>query len=108
MARYRHRTTISFGTDGEADYSEHDVEVSYTVAWGDPGTGSPYFGPVELYDPGSPDEVEDIHLEAVDGVTPALAGVHATFEALILDEVERTCIQDMLAAAAEVEDAKAA
>lgn len=65
--RYRYATCLSFGTDGDADYCELDVEVSYTVAWGSSGTGRPYFGPPELYDEGSPDEVEDIRLELVDG-----------------------------------------
>lgn len=67
MTRYRYATTLSFGTDGEPDYAEVEVEVSYTVAWGSPGTGRPYYGPVELYDEGSPDEVEDIRLELVEG-----------------------------------------
>ena len=65
--RYRYAACLGFGTDGEADYCEIDVEVSYSVAWGSPGTPTPYFGPAELYDPGSPHEVEDIRLETVDG-----------------------------------------
>lgn len=67
MTRYRYTTCLSFGDDGEANYCELDVTVSYSVAWGSPGTGRPYFGPPELYDEGSPDEVEDIRLELVDG-----------------------------------------
>lgn len=65
--RYRYATCLGFGTDGEADYCELDVEVSFAVAWGSPETGAGYMADPYKYDPGSPDEVEDIRLELVDG-----------------------------------------
>lgn len=60
--RYTYDTNLN-------DEAETEVRVSFTVAWGSPGTGRPYFGPVELYDEGSPDEVEDMRLLLVDGST---------------------------------------
>lgn len=65
--RYTHSTCLAFGTDGEPDYCELDVTVSYAVAWGSPETGAGYMADPYKYDPGSPDEVEDIRLELVDG-----------------------------------------
>lgn len=61
---YRYATTLSFGTDGEPGYTEVDVEVSFSVAWGSPESGR--FGPPEDYDPGCGDEVEGIKLLTVD------------------------------------------
>lgn len=63
--RYTYACTITFGQDGEPGYSEVEVEVSYSVAWGSPESG--WFGPPENYDPGSGDVVEDIRLEKVKG-----------------------------------------
>lgn len=63
--RYTYACTIPFGQDGEPGYSEVEVEVSYSVAWGSPETGR--FGPPEHYDPGCGDMVEDIRLEKVEG-----------------------------------------
>jgi hypothetical protein len=65
--RYRYSTTLSFGSDGEPNYSEVDVTVSYTVAWGSPESGAGYMADPYRYDPGSPDVVEDIRLELVEG-----------------------------------------
>lgn len=63
--RYTYATTLRFGTDGEPDYAEVDVEVSFSVAWGSPESGR--FGPPENYDPGCGDVVEDIKLLTVEG-----------------------------------------
>ncbi|MCL5459948.1 hypothetical protein M3M33_15025, partial [Loigolactobacillus coryniformis] len=54
-----------FGNDEDPGYSEHDVEVSFTVAWGSPESGR--YGPPEDYDTGSGDAVEDIKLLTVNG-----------------------------------------
>lgn len=64
-SRYTYGTTLSFGTDGEPDYRELDVEVSYEVDFGTPESGR--FGPPENYDPGSGDEVHSIQLLTVEG-----------------------------------------
>lgn len=61
--RYRYATCLSWG--GDEPTAEVEVEVSYSVAWGSPESGR--FGAPENYDPGSPDVVEDIRLELVEG-----------------------------------------
>lgn len=94
--RYTYDTNLS-------DDAETEVRVSFTVAWGSPGTGRPYYGPPELYDEGSPDEVEDLRLELVNGAarpTPfgdfgALA-VNQEFEAAILQEIAQNHTEAML------------
>lgn len=103
--RYRYSTCLSFGTDGEADYCELDVTVSYSVAWGSPGTGRPYYGPVELYDEGSPDEVEDIRLELVDG--KPLSGCEFIEPVLSRFEEEDELREGLLREARETEAARA-
>ena len=104
--RYRHATCISFGTDGEADYAEFDVEVSFTVAWGSPETGAGYMADPYAYDPGSPDEVEDLRVELIDGQPRAAWTYPSTFEAMILDELDREPhLADMLAEARNAEAA---
>lgn len=89
--RHSYSTCISFGTDGEADYSEMDVTVSFTVAWGSEPSGM--FGPPENYDPGSANEIEDLRVDLIDGKPPTLGPVYI---AMILDEVERVSTEDML------------
>lgn len=79
--RYRYATTLDFGED------EHEVEVSYTVAWGQPESGRGYMADPYLYDPGSPDEVECLRVELIDG-KPA-EDRPATFRAMILDALDR-------------------
>ena len=89
MSRYRYETTLTFGTDGEADFAEVDVTVSYEVAFGSPESGR--FGPVEAYDPGSDDEVHSIRLETVGG-KPAPRNLHhhsdKHFAALVVERLE--------------------
>lgn len=67
--RYSYATTLEYSTGDVPEVDEVEVEVSFTVAWGSPGTPRPYYGPVELYDEGSPDEVEDLTLRSIDGVS---------------------------------------
>lgn len=62
--RYRYATCLNWG--GDEPTAEHEVEVSFTVAWGSPESGR--FGPPEHYDPGSGDVVEDIHVHTVEGL----------------------------------------
>ena len=61
--RYTYSTCLNWG--GDVPTCEIDVTVSFTVSPGSPETGR--FGPPELYDPGSPAEVEDIQVESIDG-----------------------------------------
>jgi hypothetical protein len=61
--RYTYATTLDLG-DGE----EHEVEVSFSVAWGSPEIGRGYMADPYGYDPGSPDLVEDVHLALVDSM----------------------------------------
>jgi len=61
--RYTYSTCLNWG--GDVPTCEIDVTVTFTVTPGSPETGR--FGPPELYDPGSPAEVEDIQVESIDG-----------------------------------------
>jgi len=61
--RYTYSTCLNWG--GDVPTCEIDVTVSFTVSPGSPESGR--FGPPELYDPGSPAEVEDIRVESIDG-----------------------------------------
>jgi len=102
--RYRYATTLSFGSDGEPNYSEVEVEVSFTVAWGSPETGAGYMADPYKYDPGSPDEVEDLRLEQVDGRHPNEA-TDQEAEALILQEIAQNHTEAMLQEARDREAA---
>lgn len=66
--RYTYATTLAYSTGDVPETDEVEVEVSFTVAWGSPGSGRPYYGPVENYDEGSPSEVEDLKLMSIDGI----------------------------------------
>lgn len=106
--RYTYATTLSWG--GDTPTAEVEVEVSFTVAWGSPETGR--FGRPELYDPGSPDEVEDIRLELVEG-RPRPWGMYSGYVANEDDEFEQEVISmlddhhaDMIAEAVAAEDAR--
>ena len=61
--RYTYSTCLNWG--GDVPTAEIEVTVSFTVSPGSPESGR--FGPPELYDPGSPAEVEDIRVESIDG-----------------------------------------
>lgn len=105
-ARYRYETTLAFGHDGEADYAEVDVEVSYEVDFGAPETGR--FGPIEAYDPGSGDEVHSIRLEKIGG-RPAPWNLHfhsdKHFAAIVAEKLEASeaDLEAMIANAHEAE-----
>lgn len=105
--RYTYTTCLSFGTDGEADYCEMDVTVSFAVAWGSPETGRGYMADPAGYDPGSPDEVEDIRVESIDGNPPT----NRVLAAMILDQIDGPTdvhTREMLAEAVAVEAGDAA
>ena len=88
--RFRYATTLSWG--GDVPTAEVEVEVSYGVAWGSSGTPRPYYGPVELYDEGSPSEVEDIRLEKVEG-KPRPWGMYSGYIANEDDEFATDCVE---------------
>ena len=81
MSNHKFATCLSFGTDGEADYSEIDVVVTFDFTPGTPEYGR-FSGPPENYDPGSPDEVENIKIVSPD-VDKETAGM---IEDKLLDE----------------------
>jgi hypothetical protein len=86
--RYIYETTLSWG--GDEPTGEVDVTVSYTVAWGSPEVGR--FGPIEGYDPGSGDVVEDIRLEKVEG-KPRPWGMYYGYIPNEDDEFATDCIE---------------
>lgn len=61
--RYTYSTCLNWG--GDVPTAEIEVTISFTVSPGSPESGR--FGPPELYDPGSPAEVNDIRVESIDG-----------------------------------------
>lgn len=97
--RYRYSTCLSFGTDGEADYCEIDVTVSFAVVWGEPETGPTYACGGT---PATDDLVEDIRVESIDGDPPT----NRALEAMILDMLDGPTdfyTREMLAEAVAVE-----
>lgn len=90
MGRYRYATCLSWG--GDIPTAEVEVVVSFGVTWGSPETGR--FGPPESYDPGSPDEVEDIRLELVEG-KPRPWGMYSGYVANEDDEFELEVIEKL-------------
>lgn len=99
--RYTYATTLAYSTGAVPETDEVDVEVSFTVAWGSSGTGTPYYGPPENYDPGSPDEVEDLKLLSIDGVGGPF---DQHDEAAILQEIAQNHTTAMLEEATARED----
>ena len=79
--RYSYSTYLSFGTDGEADYCEMDVRVSFSVAWGEPESGPTYACGGT---PATGDLVEDIRIESIDGQPPT----NRVLAAMILDMID--------------------
>ena len=105
--RYTYATCLSWG--GDTPTAEVEVEVSFSVAWGSPGTGRPYFGPPENYDPGGPSEVEDVRLEKVEG-KPRPWGMYSGYIANEDDQFESEVVfmleghhAEMISEASEVE-----
>lgn len=96
--RYTYATSLTYSTGDVPEVDEVEVEVSFTVAWGSPETGN--YGPPEHYDPGSPDEVEDLKLMSVDGVGEPF---DQHDEAAILQEIAQNHTGAMLEEAGERE-----
>lgn len=108
--RYTYATTLSWG--GDTPTAEVEVEVSFTVAWGSAESGR--FGPPENYDPGAPDEVEDVRLEKVEG-KPRPWGMYLGYvpneDELFAEDVAEKLdceyhISEMIREATEWEDAR--
>lgn len=102
--RYKYTTCLSFGTDGEADYCEIDVTVSFAVVWGEPETGPTYACGGT---PATGDLVEDIQVESIDGNPPT----NRVLAAMILDQLDGPTdihTREMLAEAVAVESGEAA
>ena len=98
MTRYTYATTLAYSTGDIPETDEIDVEVSFSVAWGSPQVGR--FGPVEGYDPGSGDEIEDLKLLTVDAVGGPF---DQHDEAAILQEIAQNHTESMLQEAREYE-----
>ena len=103
MTRYTYATCLNWG--GDEPTAEIDVVVSYAVAWGSPETGR--FGVPEDYDPGSPDVVEDLRVEKIDGrpVSESPGLLVPIMEKL--EAIEEALFPDLIANAAQVEAARA-
>lgn len=104
---YHYEATVCLGGDGEDESAEFDVKASFTVAWGSPETGR--FGPVEGYDPGAGDEIEDIKLLTVNGkARPWDMGYgflsDDAFAEMVIEMLEAHHAEHMLHEAAEEDD----
>ena len=99
MTRYTYTTCLSFGTDGEADYSEVDTTISYVVRPGRPETPPAYaHGGLPAEDP----EIDDIRVEKIDG-KPAVTGDAITRDAILAEFECGRHDADLLAEAAETD-----
>jgi hypothetical protein len=89
--RYTFTTCLSFGTDGEADFCELDVTVSFVFT---PGRAAapPAYDHGGL--PADPPEIDDIRVELIDG-RPVTAGEWETIDA-ILDQFATGDFDDLL------------
>ena len=89
--RYTFTTCLSFGTDGEADFCELDVTVSFAFT---PGRAAapPAYDHGGL--PADPPEIDDIRVELIDG-RPVTAGEWETIDA-ILDQFATGDFDDLL------------
>lgn len=79
MGRYSYSACLSFGTDGEADYCEMDVTISYAVRPGCPEM-PPSYSHGGL--PAEPAEIDDIRVEMIDG-RAVVAGDAITCDAIL-------------------------
>ncbi|WP_292038634.1 MULTISPECIES: hypothetical protein [unclassified Brevundimonas] len=99
MTRYTYSTCVSFGTDGEADYSEIDVTVSYAVLAGRPETPPAYsHGGLPAEDA----EIDDIRVEQING-KPVVVGDALKVEAILSKFEDGDLDADLFAAASEEE-----
>ena len=89
--RYTFTTCLSFGTDGEADFCELDVTVSFAFT---PGRAAapPAYDNGGL--PADPPEIDDIQVELIDG-RPVTTGDGETIDA-ILDQFATGDFDDLL------------
>ena len=89
--RYTFTTCLSFGTDGEADFCELDVTVSFAFT---PGRAAapPAYDHGGL--PADPPEIDDIRVELIDG-RPVTASDGETVDA-ILDQFATGDFDDLL------------
>jgi len=79
MTRHTFTTCLSFGTDGEADFCELDVTVSFGFTPGRDATPPAYdHGGL----PADPPEIGDIEVEAIDG-RPVTAGDWEAIDAIL-------------------------
>lgn len=101
MERHQYSTCVSFGTDGEADYAEVDVTISYVVHAGRPET-PPSYSHGGL--PAEPAEIDDIRVETINGKAP-VTGDCLTVEAILCELSSGQHDEDLLASAAEDEEA---
>lgn len=102
MTRHSYSACVSFGTDGEDDYNEIDVTVSYTVNWGRAETPPAYdHGGL----PAEASEVDDIRVEAING-KPPVTGDCLTVEAVICELNSGRHDDDLLSSANEQELAR--
>ena len=93
--RYTFTTCLSFGTDGEADFCELDVTVSFAFT---PGRAAapPAYDHGGL--PADPPEIDDIQVELIDGRS-VTASDGETIDA-ILDQFATGDFDDLLIEAA--------
>lgn len=101
---YKFSTCLSFGTDGEADYVELDVKISYDVVWGSEESGR-FNGPPENYDPGSPDEIENIAVLEIDG-RPATTVSRHTLDAVLSEFEIGKFDEQLIQNAIDIEDSR--
>lgn len=107
--RYTYAASLSWG--GDEPTAELEVEVSFSVAWGQPESGR--FGRPEDYDPGAASVVEDIRVEKIndlptDEYLKRGGGEYMPGETVrqIIDKLEMDHEQDMLVEAAEDDAAR--
>lgn len=100
--RYRYTTELPLGDMTSFGRAAAEVQVSYSVDWGSPETGAGYMADPYLYDPGAPDEIEELTLDLVDG-KPGPFDQEA--EAMVLQDIAQNHKEAMLEEARQTEAA---
>lgn len=100
--QYTYATTLTYSTGAVPEVDEVEVEVTFTVAWGSPETGAGYMADPYKYDPGSPDEIEDLTLRSIDGIGGPF---DQHDEAAILQKITQNHHDRMLEEASQMEAA---